>query len=292
MCGSPPGTYCPTDTRDEMGRCLAQYISDWKGAGQPVDPQSSIEAVMSLVRAGQNAGVRVSATSGAPASVDEIAARLAATVRGHNPYADAPGGDSAPDPGSSDRVARLGQLMGGAPATPKAAPRPLESFGEVDPEAGPFPAADGAWNEPDPQATQVQVGHRTFHKRAPGTYAGWPDGIRVEVGREINNQEMRNLAAIVKYSGRSDLRNAEGLDGPHRDGPNSFVMYLDATKTYSDDVGIAHERFEENLPDRLREGTPIRKTDKGGPGTKGTRKWDGVADIGEVSIWYDDVVTD
>ena len=291
MCGSPPGTRCASDTRDAAGRCLAEYIREWQGAGLGVDPASAIEAVMAHVRAGQVAQTSKLDPVLVAAAAERFGPRFGGTVRGQNPYVAS----------EADLAGRLGGGASVAPAavsstqdagTESLAPRSLESFGPVDPQSGPFPAAAGTWNVPNASVRTVQVGDQAFHKRVEGTFPGWPDGVRVEVGREISNEEMRGLAGIVRYSGRSELRNVEGLDGPYRDGPNSFVMYLDGTKTYSDDVGIAHERFEEKLPGMLREGTPVRKTDQGGVGTKGTRKWEGVPDIGEVSLWYDDVARD
>jgi hypothetical protein len=48
-----------------------------------------------------------------------------------------------------------------------------------------------------------------------------------------------------------------------------FVPYTDSTKSARDDIGDA-------LPELwaiLEMGTPVRKTNKAGPGTAGTRKW-------------------
>jgi hypothetical protein len=64
--------------------------------------------------------------------------------------------------------------------------------------------------------------------------------------------------------------------GPVLDAPNGgqiFCFGVDGTKSAHDDIAwYISDHFETYLQD----GTPIRKTDKAGPGTKGTRKWPGL----------------
>ena len=182
-------------------------------------------------------------------------------------------------------------VAGGPAPEPRVPSPPMTDFGDTHPVHGPFTPEDGAWNVPDPACNTVTAGGITFRKREPGTYACWPDAIRVEVGRPVTNEEMRRLAGIVGYTQRSVLRGREGISGPFRDGPNSFYVLQDATKTASDDYGHALAEFEDVLPSRLAEGTPVRKTDRAGAGTSGTRLVNGVPDLGGVSIWYDDVVS-
>jgi hypothetical protein len=54
-----------------------------------------------------------------------------------------------------------------------------------------------------------------------------------------------------------------------------FVFQLDTTKSGRDDVIDVWDSVKQQLAD----GTPVRKTDKAGPGTKGTRKYQGVGPV-------------
>jgi hypothetical protein len=60
------------------------------------------------------------------------------------------------------------------------------------------------------------------------------------------------------------------------------------TKSSRDDLGMGLEDFEEALPQILSEGSPIRKTDRSGPGTKGTRLVEGFGADLAAEIYYDD----
>lgn len=55
-------------------------------------------------------------------------------------------------------------------------------------------------------------------------------------------------------------------------GNRLFVPYVDDTKSRRDDVGDAWAEFRAYVE----QGTPVRKTDRTGAGTKGTRKWAGI----------------
>jgi hypothetical protein len=50
------------------------------------------------------------------------------------------------------------------------------------------------------------------------------------------------------------------------------------------------EDFEEMLPNMLADGTPVRKTDRAGAGTQGTRLVEGFGSDLAFEIYYDDVV--
>lgn len=73
-------------------------------------------------------------------------------------------------------------------------------------------------------------------------------------------------------------------------GPFSFVVSADATKSASDDTGVAFERFHDQLPELLLDGSPIRKTDRAGAGTRGTRLVEGFNDADlKIELYYDSV---
>lgn len=264
MCQPKPGPRCASDTCESATQTLEEYIRAWPGAGRvPVNPVAAAVAVFE--QAGVERAELARALGLSPAVVPQPRPSLDGAER-------PPRRDFGP---AHERPSGLNQP-------------PIEAFGAVDPLRGPF-LAERTWNVPDPSSDHVFVEGREFHRRTRDNWPEWPDGIRIEADRQLTNKEMRQMASLVGYGQRSHLRGAESLS-PRivRDGPNSFVVYQDATKTFSDDSGAAYDRFEEALPDLMREGSPVRKTDRAGVGTRGTRLLEGVPDV-NISIWYDDV---
>lgn len=253
VCEAKPGVRCASDTCSNAQQTLEEYIRGWPG-GTPVNPVAAIMAVY------EQAGV----------TRNELAQAVGMLAQER---------DTVPLP-------FVPQQRHPAPD--------LTTYGPVDPEYGPFPCNDGTWNDPAlcPSADEVEVEGRTFHRRRHGVYPNWPDGIRVEADRELTNDELRRMAGLVAYAHRTSLRGTEQMSGPFRDGPRSFVMFQDCTKTFSDDIGAALDRFEESLPGYMTEGSPERKTNRSGPGTMGTRLIDPVENPPTISIWYDDVLVE
>lgn len=62
-------------------------------------------------------------------------------------------------------------------------------------------------------------------------------------------------------------------------GGQVFLFGWDLTKSRRDDASAVLD----DLPVHLEEGSPVRLTDKAGPGTRGTRKWAG---LGRVLVAY------
>jgi hypothetical protein len=91
----------------------------------------------------------------------------------------------------------------------------------------------------------------------------------------------------VGYTYRSTIA-GESIAYAFRDTPFSLVVWADMTKPSRDDLGMGLEDFEEALPQILSEGSPIRKTDRSGPGTKGTRLVEGFGADLAAEIYYDD----
>lgn len=128
-----------------------------------------------------------------------------------------------------------------------------------------------------------------FHRRREGVYPDTPDAMRFQTDRELTDEDIQRFASLVGYAYRVEVR-GEPLSDPVRDSPYSFVIGTDMTKSQSDDLGMALERFEEALPQLIAEGSPERKTDRAGEGTKGTRLIDGVGAGIRFETYYDDVV--
>lgn len=179
----------------------------------------------------------------------------------------------------------------------------------VEPADGPAAAADEDDGVVDGRDPLVQAGEvfdqvrvfdqeagdtegMVFHRRRDGVWPDWPYAMRFQADRPLTAAEVAHCAQLIGYTYRSEVR-GESIGHPQRDSPYSFVIYADTTKTRSDDIGAALERFEGNLPDLLRDGSPVRTTDRSGPGTKGTRLVDGFgASVPTFELYYDSVGVD
>lgn len=150
-------------------------------------------------------------------------------------------------------------------------------------------------------ADQVVVLNRTgdgeelygtvFHRRRDGVAPYWPYAMRFQANRPLSPDEMRHAAGLIGYAYRANVR-GESLGEPVPDTPYSFTVSADSTKTARDDVGVAFAEFEDALPDLIASGSPVRKTDRSGPGTKGTKLIEGFDDPElRFEIFYDDVTS-
>jgi hypothetical protein len=94
-------------------------------------------------------------------------------------------------------------------------------------------------------------------------------------------QDLLNVVGLLEYffTGPLAVGSEYQLEEPKLEtGPvaalastaSIFVFWIDSTKSRRDDIFDA--LYE--LPSYLEEGTPVRKTDRCGPGTKGTRKYE------------------
>lgn len=137
---------------------------------------------------------------------------------------------------------------------------------------------------------EVEADGIIFYRRRPGVFPNWPYAMRFQANRKLSDDDVKRMAGLVGYSYRRTVA-GEPLSDPVRDSDYSFYVFADTTKTASDDLGMALERFEGELPGMFLEGSDVRKTDRAGAGTKGTRLIDGFNDPGlKVELYYDDVV--
>lgn len=146
--------------------------------------------------------------------------------------------------------------------------------------------APSKYRGPDHVDDTVEVaGYGTFTRRREGVFANQPYAMRVQVDRELSNDEARHLAQLVGYD--YSKTGGERLGDPHQDAPNSIVVYADTTK------GRAYRHlddFELDLESTITDGSPLRKTDRSGAGTKGTRLVEGLSGVSGVHIYYDSVL--
>lgn len=128
-------------------------------------------------------------------------------------------------------------------------------------------------------------GYGTFHRRRPGVFPDQPYQVRIQLSRELEPGEEHHLAQLVGYA--YSRTGGERLGEPFRDAPNSVVMYMDTTKGRA--YRHLEDRFEDGLDAMLEAGSPVRRTDRAGAGTAGTRAVEGLGYVGPVHIFYDSV---
>jgi len=138
----------------------------------------------------------------------------------------------------------------------------------------------------------VSVDDQVFHRRQDKVYPGEPYAIRLQANRPLTDDEAQQVAGAMGYAYRATVA-GEPLGMPERDTPYSFVVGADTTKSARDDLGMALEEFEDTLPTMISEGSPVRKTDRAGAGTKGTRLVEGMHEPGlTFEVYYDSVYDD
>lgn len=101
-------------------------------------------------------------------------------------------------------------------------------------------------------------------------YVYEPYHVRVQFDRELDDDKMNHVAQLMGYAYRETVV-GESLGSPVADGTNSFYVEADTTKTRRDELGQGLSEFEERLLLRILKGSPVRKTNRAGEGTKGTR---------------------
>ena len=119
---------------------------------------------------------------------------------------------------------------------------------------------------------------------------------RENIDQIIQNIGMDEYANLYVYAGENSAQVA-GLisyyiaaagkmrgDGVYPSSPDEHGgvwIYVDLTKSRSDDYGISMDVYqsENSIQDLLTEGSPVRKTNRAGAGTKGTRAVEGIGDM-------------
>lgn len=129
-----------------------------------------------------------------------------------------------------------------------------------------------------------------FHRRRDGVYPNEPYALRVQANRPLREEEKNQLAGLLGYAYKTEVR-GDGFSMPQSDSPYSFIVHVDTTKSRSDDLGHAMQRFENAIPDMILEGSPARKTNRTGP--IGSRQVEGFNEPDlSIELYYDDVIQD
>lgn len=114
-------------------------------------------------------------------------------------------------------------------------------------------------------------------------FMNYPDEMRIQASRPLSDAEVQKVAQLTGYQHRSTL-NGEGLSDPDRCGNASVLVGTDNTKSAG--RKSMFNEFEEGLEATLQEGSPVRKTDRSGPGTKGTRLIEGFGSDVNFTLYY------
>lgn len=115
------------------------------------------------------------------------------------------------------------------------------------------------------------------------SFHNYPDEMRIRASRPLSDAEVQKVAQLTGYHHRATL-NGEGLSDPARCGNASVLVGTDNTKSAGRKSMFGD--FEDGLEARLQEGSPVRKTDRSGSGTKGTRLIEGFGDDVSFTLYY------
>lgn len=152
------------------------------------------------------------------------------------------------------------------------------------PNAIPLSDSESA-NDPDNRPDRVIVldfdGHSDVYTAAE-LYDEVPYSMRISANRPLTDDETKKIASLTGYLYRSTL-NGEPISDPVSDSRSSFVVSADFTKA----SGKNHQSdFENNLNEFITNGTPVRKTNRSGPGTANTRLIDGMGEDLNIKLYY------
>lgn len=112
----------------------------------------------------------------------------------------------------------------------------------------------------------------------PNAFLGHFEEIRVILHRHLNSDEIGRVAGCIGYALRQELAGEE-MTEPYviqsvRAGQTILLFGYDSTKSRRDDPDF--DRAFELAGRYIVEGSPLRKTDRAGAGTKGTRLVSGI----------------
>lgn len=149
----------------------------------------------------------------------------------------------------------------------------------------------------DPRVMNGEVLDRVVYNDT--VYSRLRDGVtpdefntmRVQFSRKMKDGESQRVASLVGYAFTVAFRTKYGsVEVDSMDTPYSVVLDADTWRANTSDMDNALQRFQESLMSTLQEGSPIRKTDRAGANTAGTRAVPGLEDNDLDVEFYFDVV--
>ncbi len=131
----------------------------------------------------------------------------------------------------------------------------------------------------DPAKTMlVAAGQEEFdfegeHFRMASHLSEVPDGcysVAIRMDKPVTDEQIQQAAQLAGYAWRSTV-NGESMGDPERIDMFTFRMFADSTKGHGW-IG----NFWQELPGTIENGSPVRKTNRSGENTKGTRLVEGL----------------
>ena len=109
--------------------------------------------------------------------------------------------------------------------------------------------------------------------------------------KEVTADEISHMFKLIDYAWAATVA-GERLSVTGDNGPDSFTVFADVTKSQRSDVGGAIADFMDLWPKMLTEGSPVRTTNRAGGGTKGTQKIVAFPKPITLTMYADNVWTD
>jgi len=122
----------------------------------------------------------------------------------------------------------------------------------------------------EPDGTPVVAGIRMRAVTAPDDMPGRTTRVALRFNRPLSDAEAEHAASLAEYAWRSSLHKAPFGQARQTD-DRTLVFACD-----SDQSSHPASDFASTLPGLMTQGSPVRTTDRSGPGTKGTRALDGL----------------
>lgn len=159
-----------------------------------------------------------------------------------------------------------------------------------------FQSPHVAYND-DPRVMRGEVLDRVvvddvlYSRSREGVRPGNFESIRVQLSRPLKDGDDDRIASMVGYAFRVALRTKYGsVEVKSSDTPYSVILEADTYYAGTSDLARGLRVFEDQVGTILDEGSPVRTTERAGPGTKDTRAVQGFnEDDLTFEIYYDDV---
>lgn len=151
----------------------------------------------------------------------------------------------------------------------------------------------------------AQAATCTTHTPSRGTQSGWegfaeldgstmanePYAFIFKADRALEDREIDQIASLIGYAYRVTV-SGEPMGLPQRLSSTAFKIAADTTKSYRDDISQAMAQFLDRIPTYLTDGSPVRTSNRKGPGTKDTRLIEGLGEAApKLTVYADDTIT-
>lgn len=141
---------------------------------------------------------------------------------------------------------------------------------------------------------RVIVGETLYSRSRDGVTPGEFHSVRIQLSRPLQEGEDERLASMVGYAFKISMRPSSGygnnVEVADKDTPYSVILEADTYYAGTSNMEYALQKFETQVATIVQEGSPIRKTNKAGPGTFDTRAVEGFNDESlSFEVYYDEV---